>query len=213
MNKPAMLSLCDLTTVMCRPWADAGFTCYAVDVQHPDGETDDGDNIIRVGTDIMSWLPPREPIGFVAAFPPCTNLAVSGARWFRSKGLSGLIDGLRLVERCAQIAEWSGAPWFLENPISVIKSYWRDPDHYFDPYEYGGYEGGEEDGYTKRTCLWTGGGFVMPDPKPIELDEKTHDRIHKAAPSPERSNLRSATPRGFAQAVFEANVGGAMRMA
>lgn len=206
-----MISLCDLTTTMCRPWAEAGFTCYAVDLQHPEGEHEVDENIIRVGADIMTWLPPREPIGFVAAFPPCTNLAVSGARWFRSKGLSGLADGLLLIERCVQVAEWSGAPWMLENPISVIKSYWRDPDHYFDPYEYGGYPGGEDDGYTKRTCLWTGGGFTMPDPKPIPLADN-HDRIHKAPPSPERANIRSATPAGFARAVYFANQVQAIRV-
>lgn len=205
-----MLSLCDYTTAACRPWADAGYICYAVDIQHPEGETREQDphpNIVRVGADLTTWLPPRDPIAFVAAFPPCTNLAVSGARWFRSKGITGLAEGLLLVERCLQIAEWSGAPWFIENPVSTISSYWRKPDHLFDPYQYGGYAGGEGDGYTKRTCLWTGAGFVMPEPKPIDLDPDTHDRIHKAAPSPERANFRSATPAGFARGVFEANRG------
>lgn len=199
-----MLSLCDLTTVMARPWADAGILCYCVDIQHPPGETREG-NIVRVGADLTTWLPPREDILFVAGFPPCTHLAVSGARWFADKGVGALAEGLALVARAAEIGEWSDAPWFVENPVSTISSYWRKPDVLFDPYEYGGYAGGEGDGYTKRTCLWTGNGFVMPEKRPIQLDIDTHDRIHKAAPGPERSNLRSATPGGFARAVFEAN--------
>lgn len=198
-----MLSLCDYTTVTAQPWADAGFLCYCVDAQHEPGEHREG-NIVRVGADLLTWLPPLADYAFVAAFPPCTNLAVSGARWFKDKGLSGLADGLRLVERCEQIAQWTGAPWFVENPVSTLASYWREPDYRFDPYEYGGYEGGHGDGYTKRTCLWTGGGFVMPEPQPIQL-AFDHDRIHRAPPGPERANFRSATPRGFAQAVFEFN--------
>lgn len=203
-SQPVMLSLCDVTTTTCQPWADAGYLCYAVDILHPEGEEREG-NIVRVGADIMTWLPPREDIQFVAAFPPCTNLAVSGARWFKSKGLTSLADGLRLVERCKQIAEWSQAPWFIENPVSTISSYWRKPDYTFQPYEYGQYEGGSGDGYTKKTCLWTGGGFVMPERRPIDLDPDTHDRIHMAPPSSERATFRSATPMGFARAVFEAN--------
>ena len=203
MSERIMVSLCDLTTVSARPWADAGWVCYCVDLQHEPGEHRDG-NIVRVGASILEWEPP-EGVDFIAAFPPCTDLAVSGARWFRAKGLRALIDALTLVERCASLGEASGAPWYLENPVSTISTYWRPPDHTFHPYEYGGYEGGEGDGYTKRTCLWTGGGFVMPTPRPIDLDPATRDRIHRLPPGPERANLRSATPRGFARAVFEAN--------
>jgi len=202
-----MISLFDLTGVMALPWAQAGHDCLVVDLQHPAGESPHPlhPRITRVGVDAMSWVPPMRPPAFVAAFPPCTDTSVSGARWFRQKGLAGLIQALTLVERGRSIAEASGAPWMLENPVSTISTYWRKPDHIFDPYEYGGYAGGEQDGYTKKTCLWTGGGFVMPEPRPIPLDPDSHDRIHKAAPGPERANLRSATPAGFARAVFEAN--------
>jgi hypothetical protein len=200
---PVMLSLCDRTTAMCRPWADAGYTCLAVDLQHDPGVTIDG-NIWRVGADLRTFLPPLADYVFVAAFPPCTNLAVSGARWFRDKGLRGLIDGLELVERAAEVCQWTGAPWMLENPVSTISTYWREPDHQFHPWEYGGYEGGRDDGYTKTTCLWTGGGFRMPARRPIPLAED-HDRIHMASPGPERGDARSITPAGFARAVWEAN--------
>lgn len=207
-----ILSLCDLTTTFVQPWVEAGVTSVCIDIQH-EGSGPVDDHLVLLDWDltdddrmnaILRFVTEKD-ISLVAAFPPCTDLAVSGARWFKDKGLRALVYALDLVERCHRIAEASGASWFLENPVSTISTYWRKPDHIFDPYEYGGYEGGEEDGYTKRTCLWTGGGFVMPEPKPIELDPDTHDRIHKAAPSPERANFRSATPKGFARAVFEAN--------
>jgi hypothetical protein len=60
------------------------------------------------------------------------------------------------------------------------------------------------DGYTKSTCLWVGGGFVMPEKRQIPLNEN-HNMIHMCAPGPERANIRSVTPMGFAYAVYDAN--------
>lgn len=134
----AVLSLCDRTGVMVEPWADAGYECWCVDLQHEPGETRHG-NIIQVGADIHNWIPPR--IEFVAAFafPSCTDLAASGARWFRGKGLRSLGNGILLVARCAELLEWTGARWMLENPIGTLSTYWRKPDASFDPCDYGGY--------------------------------------------------------------------------
>ena len=198
-----MLSLFDRTAVMAQPWAEAGYLCYCVDVQNEAGEHRDG-NVVRVGADIHRWTPPLGvEIAFVAAFPPCTHLAVSGARWFKGKGLYALADSIALFARAASIAEASGAPYLIENPVSTISTYWRKPDHAFDPCDYAGYPGGETDTYTKRTCLWTGGGFVMPEPRRREPTDGS--RMHLLPPGAERANLRSATPLGFARAVFEAN--------
>ena len=91
----------------------------------------------------------------------------------------------------------------LENPVSTISSYWRKPDHTFHPWEFTSFEAA--DNYTKKTCLWTGGGFAMPQPSPALMNAKPDDRIHKSPPSDERADFRSATPMGFARAVFEAN--------
>jgi len=65
-------------------------------------------------------------------------------------------------------------------------------------------KGLDNDGYHKSTCLWTGGGFVMPDRRPIPFNEFPN-MIHHASPGPERANIRSVTPMGFAYAVYEAN--------
>lgn len=146
-----VISCFDLTTTLVKPWAEAGYLCYCVDIQHPAGETREG-NIVRVGADVLTWLPPRGPIAFAAFFPPCTDLSVSGARWFKQKGLGALWRAIRLFDVSVKLAEWTGAPYFIENPVSTISTYWRKPDHSFDPCDYG-------DPWTKKTNLWTGGGL------------------------------------------------------
>jgi len=204
-NKGVMLSLYDYTGNMARPWALDGYECYAVDIKHIDAERTEevGDGKIHyVGADLTEWLPPREEYAFVAAFPPCTNLAVSGARWFTDKGLGGLAEGIELVEVAVDICEWADAPYMIENPVSTLSTYWRDPDYTFHPYEYDGFTA-EDDAYSKKTCLWTGGGFEMPVTDAVE---EYDDRIHKMAPSEDRAEKRAATPQGFANAVYVANV-------
>lgn len=195
-----VVSLFDYTGNMVAPWAEAGFLCYCVDLRHPPGEKQTG-NIIHVGADAKDWLPPYAPIQMLFAFPPCTDVAVSGARWFRDKGLGSIIDALQLFKVAVRIAEWTGAPYMIENPVSTVSSYWRKPDYTFDPCDFAGY--GADEAYTKKTCLWTGNGFVMPEPKRVEPIHGS--RMHFLSPSPDRGAMRSVTPKGFAQAVFKAN--------
>jgi len=197
-DDPIVISCFDRTGTMVMPWAEAGYRCYCVDIQHPAGETQDG-NIIWVGADMCDWLPPFKPIAFAAFFPPCTDIAVSGARWFRDKGLAALYKAVKLFYASIRIAEWSNAPYLIENPVSVVSTYWRKPDFIFDPCDFAGYPGGEDDLYTKRTCLWVGGGFRMPQAR------KQSPVYGSMIPSENRANIRSETPKGFARAVFEAN--------
>lgn len=179
---------------MVLPWAEAGYECWCVDVQRGV----EHERIHRVTADVRGWLPPLRRYAAVFAFPPCTHLAVSGARWFAEKGIGALVDGLSIVEASRRICEWSGAPWMLENPVGTISSYWRKPDYTFQPWQYG-------DLYTKKTCLWTGGGFVMPPAWHQAPPEGTTAAIHLMPPSADRGDKRSITPEGFARAVFEIN--------
>jgi hypothetical protein len=200
--KPAALFLFHLNPTMAAPWAEAGYDCYLVDLQHPRGERRDG-NLIYVGADIHRWTPPLRRYHFGFACPPCTDVAVSGARWFAGKGLYALADAIANFARAAEILEAADCPYGVENPVSVVSSHWRKPDYTFDPCDYAGYPGGEGDTYTKKTCIWGGGGFVMPPPR--RLDPVDGSRMHLLPPSSERANLRSATPPGFAYATFLAN--------
>lgn len=207
----AAIFLCDLTGNMALPWAEAGFECYCVDIQHSirrDVSRQVGEGLVHfVWGDVRTWTPGGLDIAFVAAFPPCTHVAGSGARDYATKGGQMLRDALETFEACRQAAAWSGAPYMIENPVGVLSSipHIGKPDFYFHPYEFTGFC--REDHYTKRTCLWTGNGFLMPPPfiDPSLRGVPPDDRIHKAPPTDDRSDIRSATPMGFARAVFAAN--------
>jgi hypothetical protein len=187
---------------MVQPWAEAGYECWCVDTQHDPGYRKQ-ENITYVGADLRYPLPLPAAVAIAFAFPPCTHLAASGARWFKGKGLKALSEGIELVGICADLCEKTGAPWMLENPIGSLSTYWRKPDYRFDPCDYGGYLDPIGDQYTKKTCLWVGNGFKMPPPKAVTAIEGS--RMHLIPPSETRANLRSETPAGFARAVFEAN--------
>ena len=201
-------SFFDLTGNMVRDWADAGYRCVCYDIQHPREGRFEG-NIHFVHADLLEMNPDdRLPASIRFAFPPCTGGAVSGTRWWKAKGLRGLIDWLVTFEAARRLVEGDGVPWMIEQPVvdTVIARRWREPDHWFDPCDFG-------DPYTKRTQLWTGGGFVMPSPEAAPLygvgstrvEPVEGSKMHGIGPSEDRANLRSETPRGFARAVFDAN--------
>lgn len=203
---PIAIFLCDESGIMAAPWADAGVECYCVDTEHSIRRERVEGLIHYVWGDARSWTPPAgRQIVFVAAFPPCTHVTVAGARDFSTKGPMMLRDALETFDTCRHAAAWSGAPYLIENPVGVLSSipHIGKPDFYFHPWQYTGFE--LEDNYSKKTCLWTGNGFVMPAPLMVVGLGKPDDRIHKASPGADRATIRSKTPAGFARAVFAAN--------
>ena len=196
-----IVSLFDYTGVMVQPWADAGFECLCLDIRHSMAKDHVSGLITKRWADMRTLTPsdiPKPDIIF--AFPPCTNLAVSGARWFETKGMQGLIDALELAEAARKLCDWFGCPWMLENPVSRLSTLWRKPDDTFQPWQYG-------DMYTKKTCIWHGGGFRFPEPTVHEEPEEVEPVIWRMPPSDERASKRSITPKGFAEAVFRSKVG------
>jgi hypothetical protein len=196
-----VISLCDLTGNMVQPWVDAGYNALLVDPQHGTTRTEtmpNGATITRfAGTveDAMPLIAALIAAGLVAAvfgFPPCTDMAVSGARCFEAKRAADKMfqaKAVMVAEQCRTIGRLSGAPYMVENPVSVLSSAFGKPQYIFNPCDYTAYE--PDDHYTRRAYskLWG-----EPD-----------NRIHFASPGPERANFRSATPMGFARAVFKAN--------
>ena len=222
--------LYDKTGIMAQPWLDKGYQCVLIDGQHEDGIHVDPDNplLIRWGMWIDSWngtitlvkdiTQAFNDIVFVFGFPPCDNLAVSGAVHFKQK-LAGDADiqlkalANALLVRDLGIA--ANCPWAFENPVSVISTLYRKPNFYFHPYEYGGWIKEEDsmhpcypdyiapkDAYPKKTGIWSGNGFKQPLRYPV-TPEAGHSRQHKklGGKSLKTKNIRSATPRGFAIAV------------
>jgi len=208
MSKGVVLSLCDLTGHFVAPWVEAGYEAILVDPQH--GITHQDGPILKVAATVLEAMPiiadRLSDVVFVAGFPPCTDMAVSGARWFAAKEAADpayFAKAVSVAEQCRTIGLASGAPFFVENPVSTLSKVFGKPDHTFHPYQFTAYE--PADNYTKKTCLWTGNGFLMPTPHVDTTVGAPDNRIHAAPPGPERANFRSATPMGFARAVFDAN--------
>jgi len=162
------------------------------------------------------------PVVFGMAYCVCTNMAVSGASHFASKAKKDpdfQRKAVGYVKLCAMLFENLNVPYFIENPVSVLATQWRKPDYYFHPYEYGGYISYAEaehprwpeyiapfDAYTKKTCLWTGGDFVMPTKVAVDKpDGYSNQHLKLGGKSQRTKDIRSATPRGFAIAIHDAN--------
>lgn len=205
MERNVVISLFDDSGNLMEPWMEAGFECYVFDILNPVGGEDIG-RLHRRYADLAKPLAcPVDPVrvAFVSCHPPCDHLAVSGARWFKGKGLRLLAHSIEMFATAAEFCEATGAPYMIENPVSTISTYWRKPDHTYNPCDYTAIDA--RDNYTKRTCLWTGNGFVMPAPRRDETLGPPDNRIHACPPGPLRAYYRSVTPKGFGRAVFEAN--------
>ena len=208
-SKPkAILALCSITGNIVEPWIGNGYHAILVDPQHGvdsvDGLTTKHACTVRefIDNGHLEASLGRFEVIFVAAFPPCTDLAVSGARWFKRKAEANPAfqeEAMAVVMECVKVAEACKCPYFIENPVSVISSKWRRPDYTFHPFHYTLFE--PADTYTKKTCLWTGGGFELPMRAEMDNAPEPDNRIHMAPPSKERCNIRSATPMGFAWAI------------
>lgn len=208
---PVAIFLCDYTGVMAEPWLEAECEAVLVDPQHPAGVTRDG-RTVRMGATIeqagqaLGGYLRSGRVVFVAGFPPCTDVSLSGTRWWAAKRAADpyfQAKAARVAEQCRTIGDLSGAPWLFENPASAFSRIFGPPSHKFHPHHFTGWE--PADNYRKETWLWTGNGFVMPSPWKDPALGDPDERIHRAPPGPERANFRSATPRGFARAVFDAN--------
>ena len=125
----------------------------------------------------------------ILAFPPCTDLCVSGARWFPKKRVDG--SQRRSIEFFMRFANSDCPIVAIENPIGIMSSEWRKPDQIIQPWQFGHPE-------TKATCLWLKG---LPKLAPTNIVSGREARVHRMAPGPERAKMRSRTYQGIADAM------------
>lgn len=222
--------LYDYTGIMAQPWLDAGYECWCFDGQHKPSVERDGLHV-KVGMWFDAYRTAEhveqiknivgDGVCFVFGFPECTDMAVSGAAHFAKKeklNPSFQAEACELARLVMYVGDVFGCAWAAENPVSVLSTLWRKPDYSFHPYEYGGYLPNNDkhpqypdhinprDAYPKKTCIWSGNGFVMPNKKPVNVANGYSDQFLKlGGKSLKTKNIRSATPRGFAKAVFLAN--------
>jgi len=136
-------------------------------------------DIIDLGWDLM------------ICHPPCTHLAVSGARHFKEKRESGVQQ--EALDFVGRLLDAPIPKICLENPVSIISSVFRKPDQIIQPWQFG-------HGETKATCLWLKG---LPKLIPTNIVDGREARVHKMPPSPNRWKERSRTYQGVANAMAE----------
>jgi hypothetical protein len=125
------------------------------------------------------------------AFPPCTHLAVSGARHFAQKRADGRQQ--QGIDFFMCIASTDIPKVAIENPIGIMSRLWRKPDQIIQPWQFG-------HGETKATCLWLRG---LPLLQPTCVVEQREPKVHRMPPSKDRWKKRSMTYTGIAQAMAD----------
>ena len=236
MTKPTVLFLFNHSLYALQPWLDDGrFNVVSVDYDDTDHSDHHAQSsfpgLTRINLDLSMTEPSAKtvldhmlialdlaPPSLVVSFAPCTDLAVSGAAHFAKKAIINPNFQIEALELARLANKWK-VPYCVENPVSKLATLWRPPDYRFNPCDYAGYcPSGphpefpdiipEQDRYNKKTCLWSGYGFTMPEVKhlpPIDHDNPGHVKL--GGKSAKTKYIRSLTPRGFAKAIYVANHG------
>lgn len=139
--------------------------------------------------DVLPLL--KQKWDMIIAFPPCTDLAVSGARHFAIKIADG--SQQKSIEFFMQFVNCDCPKIAIENPIGIMSTKYRKPDQIIQPWQFG-------HGETKSTCLWLKG---LPNLVPTNIVDGREQRIWKMPPSKDRAKLRSKTYEGIAKAMAE----------
>lgn len=146
-----------------------------------------GDSTWHIKGDVLKVVRMRGPWEMLICFPPCTHVAVSGARWFKHK----IAEQRRALEFMRELLEVPVPCIAMENPVGVFSSYWRKPDQVIQPWQFG-------HGETKATCLWLKN---LPKLSSTSVVAGREARVHKMPPGPNRARDRSTTYSGIAAAM------------
>ena len=177
-----VLVACEFSGVVRRAFRELGHEAWSCDLLPAEDYSP-----FHIQDDVLLCL--RGDWDLLIAHPPCTHLAVSGARWFKDK-LAEQAQALEFVRRLLNAPIEKIA---LENPVSVISTRIRKPDQIIQPWQFG-------HGETKATCLWLKG---LPCLEPTQIVAGRMPRIHHMAPGPGRAKERSRTYAGIASAMAQ----------
>lgn len=231
--KGKVISLYDFTGEMVIPWLEAGYECFIFDGQHVGHTQEEVRNGLLHRVEM--WFFPndrtvqaegiREIVGdgvhMVFGFPPCTELTNAGSRhWAKKRAIDPnfQIDAKNLCVLVEDLGKLYDVPWAFENPVGVLSSMYRKPDFMFHPTDFALYlPTGDvhplypqiyptQDRYNKKTCLWWGNGTKEPEKRGLPALHKDNPGWKKCGgKSLKTKNIRSCTPRGFAEAFYQAN--------
>ncbi|MCY1539740.1 hypothetical protein D9M68_753410 [compost metagenome] len=182
-KRPTALVACEFSGRVRDALTRIGF--YAVSCDLLPSETE-GEHILGDVTELLDW-----GWDLLIAHPPCTDLAVSGARHFAAK----IADG-RQGRALDFVRTLMAAPIrfkALENPKSVISTQIRKPDQIVQPWMFG-------HGERKETHFWLQN---LPKLEPTDIVDGREPVVHYMGPGPERWKNRSRTYPGIAEAMAE----------
>lgn len=176
-----ILVACECSGTVRDAFAARGHDAWSCDIE----PSDNGGQHIQ--DDVLLHL--DDGWDLMIAHPPCTHLAVSGARWFKDKRVEQ-------TEAIAFFMALVNAPirkTCIENPVCIMSTRWRKPDQIIQPWQYG-------HGETKSTCLWL---QWLPKLVPTKVVDGREQRVWKMGPSPERAKIRAKTYQGIADAMAD----------
>ena len=196
-----VLVACEESQTVMKAFLALGHDAWSCDLQECSGGMPER----HYKGDVFEFIANSEPFDLMVAHPPCTHLAVSGAKHFEKK----IADGRQQegIDLFMQFAATDIPMVCIENPVGIMSSLWRTPDQIIQPYYFG-------DEFQKTTCLW-----LVGLPKLIHIskddlfDTKTHvgrGEMHtcpsgKVIPKwfslDKSSKARSVTFPGIAQAM------------
>jgi site-specific DNA-cytosine methylase len=196
-----VLIACEESQAVCKAFREKGHRSFSCDIQecsggHPEWHIK-GDVIPLLNGNCTFTLQNGEKDrqvdkwDIIIAFPPCTDLCVSGARWFKEKRADGRQQ--KSIDFFLKFTQSSCSKVAIENPIGIMSNHYRKPDQIVQPWQFG-------HGETKATCLWLKG---LPLLTPTCIVDEREQRIWKMPPGEERSKLRSKTFPGIAKAMAD----------
>jgi hypothetical protein len=180
-----VLVACEESQEVCKAFRALGHEAYSCDIEPCSG----GNPEWHLQVDALELL--KMQWDMILAFPPCTDLAVSGARYFAEKRADGRQQ--RSIDFFMEFARADCPRIAIENPVGIMSTYYRKPDQIIQPWQFG-------HGETKKTCLWLKG---LPPLKPTEIVSGREQRIWRMPPSKDRAKMRSRTYPGVAKAMAE----------
>ena len=189
-----VLIACEFSGVVRDAFLAKGHDAWSCDIRP--SENDRGAHYRGNVLDILDGQYPEDsdiidPWDLMIAHPPCTHLAVSGARHFAAKRADGRQQ--LAIEFFMDLANAPIPRICIENPVCIMSSLYRKPDQIIQPWQFG-------HGETKKTCLWLKG---LPLLEPTNIVEGREARIWKMPPSPDRERERSRTYQGIADAMAD----------
>lgn len=180
-----ILVACEESQAVCIAFRERGHEAYSCDIQECSG----GHPEWHLQQDVIPLLSLKWDM--ILAFPPCTHLASSGARYFAQKKKDGRQQ--KGVEFFMQFVNADCPKIAIENPVGIMSTLYRKPDQIIQPWMFGHTE-------TKATCLWLKN---LPKLIPTKIVTAHWNRLYYLSPSPDRAKIRSKTYSGIAKAMAE----------